>query len=82
MNWHVGARVTCRGVNWGECRIALNNQSVIMIHCDRHDLVVCGNQKQLEDAGWTLVPQNNIVRLENWRRDRPSSPSSSDPSIS
>lgn len=82
MNWPVDARVTCRGLDWGECRVALHNADMVMIHCTVHDLVVCGSQDQLVQAGWTLVPQNNIVKLENWRRDRSSSASSNDPSIS
>lgn len=81
MNWHVGAKVTCRGLNWGECRVTFNNQDMIMLHCTQHDLVVCGSQEQLEQAGWSLISQNNIVRLDHWRRGRPPSSSPSDPSL-
>jgi hypothetical protein len=72
MNWPIGAKVACHGLNWGECRVALHNGDLIMIHCAAHDLVVCGEPRQLQAAGWRLIPQNNIVRLDHWRRDRTS----------
>lgn len=68
MNWEEGQRVECEGLDWGPCYVTMSNPHMVVIYCPRYEMVTTASPAKLEQAGWKLSSQSNVVLMQNWKK--------------